>query len=522
MGNERDKSKNKIVNATTIGMAQNELIQKNGEAASQMIQAYKGVRIDSQGKDLGHAGRSLKKISNYKINSKYRTQNIKQQSGFSAEVIKEARDNKEAIKAGDFNRTRTTDGIGMGNHQQYDHVIVDGSGNIIEGTGTQMKSLGIDKKGRVTVVDKIANDSKWEKYDGYIDIPENQYDQAIKEAEDKASELRSQANNLREKGNFEKAKEIEDKADRYENSKKKIRKSNVKEKEAIEARLNPKGFTAKEVLIDSHEAGLEAAKGAVILSGSISCAQNLYSVIYEGKSIDEAINDVSKTTLKSSGVAYVIGTTGTGIKAIMHSSKNEITRRLGITNAPAMIATGTIEVSKSIKKYAKGEIDEVELLEELGEKGTGMVAAGFGTAVGTAAGTLILPGVGSVVGGFVGSMVAYTISGVLYKETLEVLKSAKISEERRKVIEKISQGSIKEMKKYQQALTEYANLEYARREDSIDAFFKGIYQSILDNNVNSFFENINGIGKEFGVDIEFETFEEFDEAMNNDDFILIL
>ncbi len=526
MENKKAKGKKHIINETTIGMAQNNLIQKNGEAASQMIQAYEGVRYDSLGKDIGHKGRSLKGINNYRISDNYKSQNIKQQSGFSAELIKEARDNKKSIKASNPNRTRTTDGIGQGNHQQYDHVILDGDGNIIGGTGTQMKFLGINKNGRVTVVDKIANDPKWERYDGYIDIPEDQYITAIEYADNRANKLMEQARNLRDRGNIAKADELENKAKRYESSKDRIRNSNVKEIEAIEARLNPKKFVTEELLKDSHESGVETAKGAAILSGSISCAQNLYSILYEDKPIDDAIIDVTKTTVTAGTTAYGIGVSGTVIKSVMHTSKNTMTRRLGTTNAPVMIATGTVEVTKSITKYAKGEIDEAELFEELGEKGTGMVAAGFGAAIGAAAGSIILPGAGTLtgakMGAFAGSMIAYTTSSILYNGALCALKDAKISEERRKVIEDLSKRSIEAMHTYQDVLVGYSDLEYQRREKSLDTLFHGIYESIINNNMDNFFKNINGIGKKFGIELEFQTFEEFDHAMSDDDFILII
>lgn len=516
------KKKRKKVNETTVGMAQSELVQRYGEASSQIIQSYKGVRYNSAGKEEAYKGRNLKDISDYKINPDYEAQNIKQQSGFSAELIKEARDNKKAIISGDSTRTSTTDGLGLGNHQQYDHVKVDLDGNVVEGSGSQMKFYGTDKKGNIKVVDKIANDPQWERYDGYIDIPEDQYEEAIKYADKKAVELKEQARKLREKGNIDKAREIENKADKYKDSKKKIRKSGVKEGEAIEARINPEKFVTKELIKDSHNAGKDAAKGALILSGSISCAQNLYLVLNGDKSVEDATLDVVETTAKSGAMAYGVGVTGTGLKSIMHSSKNEMVRKIGNTNVPAMIATATVEVSKSIKRYADGEIDELELLEELGEKGTGMVAAGMGTAMGSIAGTLILPGVGTVVGGFLGSMIGYTISGILYNESVETLRRLKISEERRRIIEELSKNSIKEMQRYQKALTEYANREFQRSEEALNRLFSSIYDSILNNDIGLFFNSIDLIGKEFGFDLEINTFEEFDELMNDEDFILTL
>lgn len=522
MENKSEKKKRKIINTTTIGMAQDKLIQKNGEAAGQIIQAYKGVRYDSFGNKLSYKGRSLKKIKSYKINKNYRKQNIKQQSGFSAELIKEARDNKEAIKTGNLNRTTTTDGIGKTNDQKYDHYRVDQNGNKVQGSGSQMKFLKIDEKGRASVVDKMVNDKKWDKYDTVIDIPEDQYDDAIKYADAKAAKLREQADKLKEKGNLEKSKEIQDKADKYEDSKKRLRKSNVKEGEAIEARLNPEKFVTKEIIKDSHTSGVEAAKGALIFSGSIACAQNIYCVLYEEKSIDEAIVDVVKTTSKAGVTAYTIGATGTAINSVMHTSKNELTRKISTTSAPAMIATGAVEISKSIKRYVNEEIDEVELLEELGEKGTGMVAAGFGTTMGSLVGTAILPGAGTLVGGFVGGMISYTVSSILYKSTLDAFEGAKISAERRIIIEELSRQSIKEMKSYQETLTEYANSQLQRREEVFISLFDGISTSIFNNDIDGFIANINGIGQEFRIEMEFKSFKEFEETMEDESFTLIL
>ncbi len=208
---------------------------------------------------------------------------------------------------------------------------------------------------------------------------------------------------------------LEEKAHKYETARDNIRDSGVSTKEAMNARMDPQKFVTKEVLRDSHSAGVQAAKSSFILGGAISGAQNIYSVIFEGKEIEDAIKDVTITTVTSTATGYVVGTGGTAIKAMMHSSKNSVTRALGKSNAPTMIATGILEVSKSLTSYAKGEIDEEELMIELGEKGTGMIAASYGTAIGTA----ILPGIGSIVGGMLG----YTVSSIFYNGSLDALKS---------------------------------------------------------------------------------------------------
>lgn len=519
------KESPKTINTASVGIAQDYLIQKNGEAASQMIQAHKGVRFDSFGNDLGHHGRSLKGINGYKAdNPKYHDQNIKQQSGFTAELIKEARDNKDAILKGDSTRTRTTDGIGNSNDRQYDHVKVDANGNPIDNTSTQMKFLesGIDKDGDRTfkVMDNLAKQKDWDRYDGKIDIPKGDYQDAIKYADKQANKLSDQAKRARELGKHDIADKLEKQAEGYEKAKKRIRESNVTNKEAIEARLNPEKFVAKEVIKDSHNAGIEAAKGAVIMSGAISAAQNLYSIIAEDKPIDEAVKDIAKTTAISGAVAYGVGTTGTAIKALMHSSKKELIRRIGTTNSPTMIVTGSIEIAKSMKRFANGEIDELELMQELGEKGTGMVAAGFASSIGAGVGASIgsvVPVVGTVagaaIGAFVGSMIGYSSSSMLYKGALEALNGAKVSGERRLVIEEISRASIIETERYREELLECAIVECNMREEIFKKLFDDIKKSIQNNDIEFFILSVDRVGKEFGVKMQFNSFEEVDQFM---------
>ena len=178
----------------------------------------------------------------------------------------------------------------------------------------------------------------------------------------------------------------------------------------------------------------------------------------------------------------------------------------------------TVEVTKSITKYAKGEIDEAELFEELGKKE--LNSAGV-WCLGAAAGS-ILPGAGTLTGAKMGLLQedTHTTSSILYNGAICALKDAKISEEE----ESNRRRSKKTLKRctYQDVLVGYSDLEYQRREKSLDTLFHGIYESIINNNMDNFFKNINGIGKKFGIELEFQTFEEFDHAMSDDDFILII
>lgn len=528
-----DKKEKKIINDSTIGMAQKELNQIHGEAASQLKQAYKGVRYNSSGDELGHLGRNLEDISKYKVNSNYKATNLKQQSGFSAELIHEARENKKAILSGDKTRIRTSDGLGNTNDMQYDHVKIDETGKVIDGSGSQMKFLKVSvdsKTGEKSfkVIDNLVNKKDWDRYDTVIDIPKEDYEEALVYAEKKYQENIIQYKRTLENNDYETAQKYKRRAEGYKNSKKRIRKSSLTQEEALKARINPKKFVRQEIIKGSHNAGIKGAKGSLIVGGGISVAQNIYSVLSEDKSMEEAITDVVATTSKAGVTGYVVGSSGTGIKSIMHSSENSVIRKIGTTSLPTLIATGTLEIAKSLKKYATGDIDEVELLEEFGEKGVGMITAGYcagnGVLIGSTLGSLVLPGIGSavggIVGGFFGSILGYNISGIIYKESLQILTNEKLSYERRLAIEEIANRAIEENNKYKEAFLEFSKKQLSIRQNNIDKIFKKMDEGIIDNDVDKFINSVNLMANIFGGDLQFKNMEEFDEFMLDETTIL--
>lgn len=531
MGEKKNK---KIIRISMVGMGQRRLNQVYGEAASQIIQGYKGIRVNKFGNEIIHKGRNLKKISNYKINLDYEEINLKQQAGFSAELIEEARKNKEAILTGKATRVRTTDGLGQTNNTQYDHVIVDETGNIIEGSGTQMKFLKvkIDKKTgekNYNVIDKLAKEKSWERYNTKVTIPKEDYEGALQYTEKQYKKNIKLYEKALEKGKIEAAKKYKKIAEDYKNIKERIAPAELTQKEALDVRKNPENFVVKEVIKDIHSAGVNAAKGVLIVGGSISLAQNLFSVIKEEKDLEEAFKDVVVTVTKTGVTAYMAGSGGTALKTVMHSSKNQLLRRMGTTSIPTLLVTGTLEVSASMKKYIIGEIDELQLLEELGEKGVGMVTAGYcagsGAVIGATLGSVVPivgTAVGGVVGGFVGSILGYNISSILYKEAMEALKSERISYERRIIIEEMAQQAIEENRKYREMFVEFSEKKLADRGNQIQSMLLKMEKSIIDNEIDEYMVIVNKMGEIFGCDLKFKNMEEFDSFMSDENSILTL
>ena len=513
MEKKKDKQKrpDNIVNNITVGYGQSDLVQRYGEAASQVIQAYSGKRYDSLGNELIHKGRSLEKISQYGIDSNYAEQNYKQQSGFSAELLEESNRNHDAILRGDTTRRRTTDGIGRTNDTQYDLVDVDSKGNL--SNPSQMKFLGVDKKGRYSVIEKLVKDKSWDRYDGPIDIPQNQYEDALKYANDQADKLLEQAKTLREQGKIEKALEKEQLAKKYRNAGKRIRPSSVNEQDALLARKNPKKYVAKKMLEDAHSAGKEAAKGAMLVGGLVSLGQNICAVYSGEESIEEAAKNVAVTTAKSGLVAYGVGRTGATIKVMMHTSKNEVIRKLGNTNLPTAIVTSTIEISSIIKGYAIGEISEKEAFARLGKNGVGSLAASYGAAVGT----LLLPGIGTMVG----SMVGYMISSTIYDSCLQVLIDADMAKENYERTKELCEASRLYMRMQREQFEMYVEEFLANRQMVISNSMSVIMDSLENLDTTDFTESINALAAEFGRELQFKSFEEFDDFMHKEEEVFV-
>lgn len=529
-----DKKDKKIINSATTGMAQKNLNQVHGEAASQILQAYRGIRVDKFGDEIVHKGRNLKDISNYKVNPKYEEINLKQQSGFSAELIEESRSNKEAILSGKETRIRTTDGIGKTNDTQYDHVEVDLNGNIIEGSGSQMKFLKVKvdpKTGEKSynVIDKLANQEDWKRYDTQVVIPQEDYEGAIKYAEEQYNKNMELYEKSLNKGNREAAQKYKKRAEDYKKTQERIKPAKLTQEEALNARTNPEKFVVKEVVKDVHNAGIEAAKSGIIIGGTISIAQNLYAVVQNEKDLDEAVKDVLLSTAKTGVTAYTVGAGGTTVKALMHSSKNQIVRRMGTTSLPTLMITGAIEIGSSFKRYINGEIDEFGLMEELGEKGVGMITAGYcagsGAVIGATVGSVVPvigTAIGGVVGGFIGSILGYNVSGVLYREAMGALQAEKIAYERRIIIEELARQAIEENKKYREMFIAFSKTQLNKRKEEIEKNLYILDKSILENNIDDFFYSVNNIGKIFGYNLQFKTMDEFESFMSDKTTILEL
>lgn len=510
MDDKKNQQDDDLLNAGLAGAAY-ETIQRFGAAAKQHYVAYSG-EDNEIGKSLT---KGLKQISEEKVNLKYKYQNIHQQAGFAAEVKDVARTNAENIIKGNSTRKVRTDDCGSVNDPLYDTVMIDENGNIIEGSGAQMKFLGASENdpagegNALRALEKLQS-KKFQKYldaDAKIDVPSDQYNKILQEAERKIEDLSDQLERQKNVGNYNQVKRIQEQIDKLEKIKKNLRKSTVSSKEAVLAREHPEVSTAIDIAKLSHRAGMQTAKTSAIIGGSVSIVRNLVSVYKGDEEPGDAVRNVAKETAATAAVGYGSGFVGTALKGAMQNSKSQYVRSLSGTNIAGTVVSFSVTAAKTLSRYFKGEIDGVECLETLGEQGTGMVSSAMFAAIGQT--VIPIP----VVGGLIGGMIGYSLSSATYGILTESLREEKFAKEERELIEKICNEHIKMIREYR---TEMESIISEYLIDSMAVFresFSGIKNALAIGDVDYFIESTNAITETFGSQTSFSDMDDFNDKM---------
>ncbi len=510
--NEKRKDKEDLLNAGISG-ASYESVQRYGSAVKQHSMAYSGVDNEA-GVEFK---RSLKGISQSKVNPDYEFSNIHQQAGFSAEVVDVARSNAESIIDGETYRKIRTDDMGYVNHPVYDTVYVNEEGNVIEGTGAQMKFIGARQNdpsgsGNAKRALNELQKKKFEKYldeNAIIDVPSNRYNEMVQEADKEIAELKRQLDYQIKSGNDNQAQNIQIKIKKLEKIKKNLRKSTVSEKEAIFARNHPGLSTAVDVVNIAHRAGLNAAKSGAVIGGSVSIVKNLVAICKGDIEAEDAAKNILQDVAQNATVGYGTGAVGATLKGFMQNSKSSYLHTLSKTNVPGTIVSATIAFGDTLTRYFKGEIDTLMCLEELGEKGTAMISSAMFSVIGQVA--IPIP----VVGGMIGGMIGYSISSATYGILTNALKQEQLAHERRVMIEKACEEHIKLIRQYRQEIEKIADKYLSESMNCFRESFSGVKNAYALGDIDWFIESTNSITEQFGGKQQFSSMDEFEEMMNS-------
>ncbi len=406
----------------------------------------------------------LEEISKRKINPNYINQNINQQAGYSAEIKEQARVNEHNILAGKRERIVQYDNLSSGqkaqvkklfpnyatpkkNHEIVDYASVDEKGNVIPGTLTQSKFVG--RNGEECFEKFLSKDyEKYLKNGMKMEIPKDFFGDFQKEANIKIKSLESRIAKQKSFGDFQKADILERRLQKCKTIKANTRPASITKKEAIEARLNPKLSTAKDVTNLSHQSGMNAAQTGAWIGGGVSLLTNIWECIANGKDPAKAFKHTTIATLKGGALSYGSAFASSFLGGLMQNSANKIIQSLGKGSIPAMIVSVVATNATILGRYLSGKIDESELLKQLGKANTTLISSWAMAVAGQA--LIPIPVVGALIGCFVGAVLSETCLNSLLKAREE----AKLARQRRIEIERECRELIKLLEIYQNQFKE--------------------------------------------------------------------
>lgn len=513
MTDQRNKKKKKNNGVERFGaaVASQETVTRYGSASAEYIKAYTGVD-NELGKQLD---KGLKKISEFTVNPEYAENNIRQQAGIAAEVQKVAATNADNIINGRSERLIRTDDMPETfgkNHTVYDHVEIDAAGRIISGSGSQMKFVNNPED----LCKKIAEGQGGGKKDlsRYLDAKINLPSDQVKIAKDycnkRSDYFRKQADILEKRGDSLQAKKNRDHADKYDRLRDNIQDSGITRDEAVFLRENPGLATAKNILSNSHKAGMEGLKTGAVIGGGVSVVTNIVAFCQDRKDLQTVLTDVAKDTAKSALVGYGTTFAGAALKGAMQQSGHSAVRALSRTSFPTLAISACLEMGGVLKKYAAGEITGAQCLEQLGEKGTGMLSGGMFAAIGQVA--IPIPVLGAVIGGMVG----YTLSSMLYNDALSAFKAAGEAREEYLRTKSLCEEARSSMRAYREQFQSHLEEWIREGQDEIALCMSRIDSAIEAGVMEEFSEAVLSMAGSIGKVIQFKNRDEFDDFMASD------
>lgn len=270
---------------------------------------------------------------------------------------------------------------------------------------------------------------------------------------------------------------------------------------------------------------IDEAVGVLNDSLSYHITDNLTQVITGDKSGSEAAKDITVGTAKETAVGYMERygaelaaeaidsiTKNVAKKITNETAKNAILisgAKIANANTITAIAGGVIDIGKSIKSYMDGDISKAQMLRNIGEQGSNVCLSTVYGTIGAA--------VGGPIGAAVVSMVGYMASSMLYGAVLSQFDKEDIARERAAQTHAFCEAAIAEMTRQRLLFEKQAAEFLKRRAQAVIEGFAVIDQAIISSDFNELSKGLNTITKSFGRELQFITFEEFDDFMNSDE-----
>ena len=412
--------------------------------------------------------------------------------GFVFERVEKAKRNAASHIKGGTKVVELTDTLAENGNPNFsvndtnsDLVSLNKDGKVVSGSGEQLKAYG--KQTTKSAVRDVMNgkEGNINRYDT-ITVPKDRYDATLQEIDNYIEKAKKEGN---ENGVAELKK-----------LKKKIKKGTADTKDIVFADKHKNIYTAKEIAKTANKAGLQAAGVSAAIQGGISSVLNIKAIANGEKTVNEAIQDITIETAKTTGESYLTAAGASALGGALKQSSAQIIKNLGKGSGPMVIVSSSKILAKNTIDLVKGKISVEKYIKNIGKEGASLGSSVVGSNLGAIAGTLILPGIGTTIGTFVGSVLGSIMSNITYGQLVQTMELNRLSDEQRKKIEEYCKTLIEEELYYRErmnnALTNYLNV----KEKDINITFNEL--SIALQNNNSLSPILQKFSDNLGLDIK--------------------
>ena len=273
---------------------------------------------------------------------------------------------------------------------------------------------------------------------------------------------------------------------------------------------------AKDTLVDS----------AIPLTAE--AVRKMVKVAQGEESFTDAAKDMGKITVD---VAVTGGTNKLLVDVVssqLANSKNVVLKEIAASNEVAQIIAVAAIVKDSAVKYINGEIDGKEFIEEVGEKGTTMVAGmiggqvgkEIGAIIGATLGTAVVPGAGTVagyvVGEVIGEVLGVLITTVACSAIVSVYNTSKHLDDyklKENQIKKLERAAVEEIGRQRQVFQDIVARENKKWDIEIQEGFEMMITKACDMDVAGVTNGLDKILGLFGKHVEFSSIEEYEAQL---------
>lgn len=171
------------------------------------------------------------------------------------------------------------------------------------------------------------------------------------------------------------------------------------------------------VLETGIKAGTSTATSAAGTAATIAAIYNIDECIRGNITVEEALKNVTGSTIKSAGVGAIEGSSLTILNHTLSYADSDFVKALGKNNVAGKAITAVSVVGDTVTSWGRGDINTYECLEQLGDDVATYAGNAGGSAVGSfvggSLGTAICPVVGTAIGETVGGAVCSIVGGEL-------------------------------------------------------------------------------------------------------------